>query len=370
MKTKRKLGVGRALTWLALALAVLTVLGAVSALIPHPGRSPTFEPYGSEITLVKLQNESIKKGVITAASYANGYHFVSAVYDGMPSMLLVSADGKAWEDLFSDRTIAGEYPYAQVLDEIVYVDNYLYLGFFGWNPYDVVNSATEGYVFRFNPAKDGSMLGGTYGAVFNGSQYNAGRFTCLDVIDGRLHVVDEHGSIYYKTNPGQGAWYPVGSTDFKPFAGYKVTDITKCGSTYLTLGEKDGTSVLFTAKSMSGTWTMHQLEHRAHRVESSGKAAFLACDGGVLAYTTDFVNWSYSKMPDRNVDFTEFFVFCGKHYAIGASDEKGVLYESTNGGASWERVCEMQEPLAAASVSSKEAFLYGNEGGVYRLTIK
>lgn len=359
---KTKTAGRRIVSWIALALAVLTVVGCLGNLLPRVGEDDIVpDAYGSDVKLQKVA--TLRQGYgsnVTAASYTNGVHLVAYDYSYNETALYASSDGGAWENVLDHPSVVNQWPAAQMIDEIVYIDGVWYFGFFGW-----LTNSTDGFIFCFGTPKEPEDLGGNYGSTFNGSQYSSGRFTALEVVDGTLYTVSEHGGMFYKTTGG--AWRPVVSVDNKPFAGYYVTDITKCGSTYLALGESDAGSVLFTASSMDGTWTMHELAYYANRIESAGNVAFLACDDGVLAYTTNFTNWSYSKMPDRSVDFTEFFAFEGKHYAIGADDSKGVLYESTNGGVSWERVIEVNEPLMAVSVSQTDAFLYGQQGGVYKL---
>ena len=157
---------------------------------------------------------------------------------------------------------------------------------------------------------------------------------------------------------------------YRPFAGYRVFDLDKLGDTYLALGEDaSGRAVLFTATSPTGTWTPHLLgNYGATRLTLAGGTCVVACDDGRLAYTSDLASWRYAKMPD-DVEFTEFFSHGGNYYAIANKDGRGLLYESTN-GVSWERVAEVDEPLSCVSSGPREAFLYGESGGVYRMKNK
>ena len=365
--TKKKSG-GRAIALVvALALVAPLLLGGLVSLGDKRGEGSLFTPTPElaleKLTTLKLWSPGVNPHV-TAASYVNGTHLVAySTPDGStPTKLMTSTDGKTWTNVLANPSVANMYPYNDILDEIVYKDDIWFFGFFGWN------NSSDGFIFRFIPGQDGSVLGGSWGSTFNGSLYSSGRFTWLGVVDDTLYTVSEHGAIYYKTKGG--AWNPVRGEDYKPFAGYKVTDVTKCGNKYVALGTSEEETVLFYAYVFDGYWYTKKLDVEATRLESSGNAVFLACNDGTLAYFKDMTNWSYSKMPDRNVDFTEFFAFKGKYYAIGSSDDMGVLYESINGGASWERVCATSEPLSAVSVATDEAFLYGENGGIYRLTIK
>ena len=363
MKTKRKLGVRRTLAWLAAVLAVLTLLGAFAALIPGPRESPVFTPFGSNVVLVKLGEESfLDRGTLTAASYANGIHFAAIDGDGnTATQLLASPDGKTWQNLLDHPSIAGQMPKDGIIDEVVFVNDTWFFGFFGWF------SSTDAVVFRFRPASaDNYGLGGDWQASFDGKSVGSGRATAMDVIDGVLYLVTEYGALYRKTTGG--AWYPTNEADPTPFEGYRVFDLTKCGNKVLALGEDASGTVLFQASSMTGTWTMQRLDGiKANRFDTTpGGACFIAADGGKLAFSSNLSTWKISRMPD-NVSFTEFFNFGGKHYAIGSDDTYGVLYESQD-GASWERVAKVDTPLLAASVAEKEAILYGENGSIYRLT--
>ena len=157
---------------------------------------------------------------------------------------------------------------------------------------------------------------------------------------------------------------------YRPFAGYRVFDLDKLGDTYLALGEDaSGRAVLFTATSPTGTWTPRLLgNYGATRLTLAGGTCVVACDDGRLAYTSDLSSWRYAKMPD-DVEFTEFFAHGGNYYAIANKDGRGLLYESTN-GVSWERVAEVDELLSCVSSGPREAFLYGESGGVYRMKNK
>lgn len=361
MKGKTKTKHGEAVKWLAIVLAVLAAVGCFATLIPRKAEPPpVFETYGSDVDVVKINTlTDAIEGTITAASCANGMYFTAIETSGL-TKLLVSNNGSSWTNVLDHPSTADLLPWDGIIDEIVYVNS---TWFFGFQSFDTIS---DGMVFRFRPdSGDNSGLGGDWQASFDGRSYGSGRATAMDVIGGTLYLVTENGHLFRKTSGG--AWYLVNESVPTPFAGYRVFDIAKCGDTYLALGEDASGSVLFTARAMTGTWTVQRLSTKANRFDTTDSACFIACDNGTFLYTEDFENWKTSRMPD-NVSFTEFFVYGGNHYAVGINEEIGVVYESTNGGASWERVAETDEPLVAVSVGSNEALLYGEDGGIFRLT--
>lgn len=362
MKIKTKTKLGRVTVWVAAVLAVLTLLGAFAALIPRRDKSPPeFPTFGSDVVLAKLTDlPGVKNGEVTAASYANGMHFAAFDHaDADKTLLLASKDGKSWTNVLDHPAVSGVMPYDGIIDEIVYVNDTWFFGFFEFG------NAAHGIVFRFRPESgDNSGLGGEWQASFDG-KFETGRATSMDVIDGTLYLVTENGHLYRKTKGG--AWYAANEAIPTPFAGYRVFDLAKCGDKFLALGEDECGTVLFTASSMTGTWTVQRIDGiKANRFDTTDTACFIACEDGKLVYSSDLSTWKVSRMAD-NVSFTEFFTFGSKHYAIGSNDTYGVLYESTN-GAAWERVASVDEPLSSVSVTASEALLYGNRGGVYRLT--
>ena len=353
----------RAVGALAIVMALLAVFGLFASLSPPRDKAGDipFVEYGSDVVLAKLTKvASLDEGTLTAASYANGIHFAAIDGDG-ETQLLASSDGKTWQNVLDHPSIAGDMPKNGIIDEVVFINDTWFFGFFGWY------SSTDAIVFRFRPTSaDNYGLGGEWQASFDGKTLGSGRATAMDVVDGVLYLVTENGDLYRKT-PG-GAWYPATEADPSPFSGYRVFDLAKCGNKVLALGEDASGTVLFQASSMTGTWTVQRLDGiKANRFDTTTNGAcFIACDSGKLAFSSDLSTWKYSRMPD-DVSFTEFFTFGGKHYAIGSDDTYGVLYESQD-GASWERVVKVNTPLSAASIAAKEVVLYGENGTIYRLT--
>ena len=356
MRTKRKTAVGRAVSWIAAGLAVLTVFGAFAALIPRRDTAePEFPTFGSEAVVVKLRDDFLETGeVITAASYSEGRHMIAIDGTG-PSEIREASNGAAWETHpIINRGVSAAY--TGVVDEIVYFGDVWFFGLYQWN--DQEGGRVYGYDrYKHEMGEFGSYLW-TQGAL---GMPDAGDLTCLVAFGTNLCAVDETGYLWRKGTSG--AFELLG----RPFEGTRVFDLDKAGNTYLALGIDAEGTVLFTAKSLYGAWTKQRLDGiRANSFATTDKACFIACDDGKIAYSEDFKSWKISRMPD-DVDFSEFFYFQGTYYAIGSNATEGVLYESAT-GAAWEHVASVNEPLTAVSVGSDEALLYGEDGGIYRLT--
>lgn len=356
MKNKAKGGV---ISWGAIILAVLTLVGALAALVPRREiKDPEFPIFGSETVLVKLRDDFLKSGeVITAASYSEGRHVIAIDGTG-PSEIREASDGAAWKiHPVTNRVL--NVAYTGVVDEIVCVDGTWYFGLYHWNDQE------GGRVYRYKEKELGSeefeSCLWTRSTTAGNGRADAGDLTCLTAFGANLCAVDETG--YLWTQFSGGGFSLVG----RPFEGARVYDLEKCGKTYLALGADAEGTILYTATSLTGAWAKQRLDGiSANSFATSDKACFIACDDGKIAYSEDFESWKISRMPD-NVDFSEFFYFKGHYYAIGSNENVGVLYESTT-GAAWERVVSVDEPLTAVSVGSDEALLYGEDGGVYRLT--
>ncbi len=358
MRTKRKTAVGRAVSWIAAGLAVLTVVGALAALAPRRDTPETsFPAYGSsEAALVKVKSDFLKSGeTLTAASYSEGRHVIAIDGTG-PSEIREASDGVSWENHVISYEDVND-AYSVVVDELL---NFEGAWFFGLNHW---NDEEGGRVYRCRNKRfdttDFSSFLWTRSTVQGRS--DAGDLTCLTAFGANLCAVDETGYLWHKVSNG------VFSLVGRPFEGARVYDLEKCGNAYLALGADAEGTVLYTATSLTGAWAKQRLDGiRANSFATSDKACFIACDDGKIAYSEDFKSWKISRMPD-DVDFSEFFYFQGTYYAIGSNENVGVLYESAT-GAAWERVASVDEPLTAVSVGSDEALLYGEDGGVYRLT--
>ena len=356
MRTKRKTAVGRAVSWIAAGLAVLTVFGAFAALIPRRDiAEPEFPTFGSEAVVVKLRDDFLKTGeVITAASYSEGRHVI-AIDGAGPSEIREAKNGAVWET-HPIANLGLNVAYTGVVDEIVCFNDTWFFGLYHWNEQE------GGRVYGYNDYELGSdefrsylWTKGTLGMP------DAGDLTCLAAFGTNLCAVDETGYLWRKGLEGTFDLFG------RPFVGTRIFDLDKSGKTYLALGMDAEGAVLYTATSLSGIWAKQQLDGiTANSFATSDKACFIACDDGKIAYSEDFKSWKISRMPD-DVDFSEFFYFKGTYYAIGSNATEGVLYESAT-GAAWERVVSVDEPLTAVSVGSSEALLYGEDGGVYRLT--
>ena len=368
MKTIRKPGGGRTVAWLAAVLAALTLLGAFAALIPRSnGTSGNFTPYGSTVELVKMQTPETAGGRITAATYADGKHVMAVDKETDPSAIYYTTDGKTWTNALADKSTGNYDTYAEIVDEVAFSVNNWFFATYGWN-----SSGSDGFIFRFTEER---QLGGAWTIAFSGANdmlegpCNILTMEAPDGANGDLYVVTSNGYLLNRRNAPysfMGAVYD----GYRPFVGYSVFDLDKLGDTYLALGEDaSGRAVLFTATDPSGTWTPRVLgEYGATRLTVTDDLCVVACDDGRLAYTSDLSTWKYAKMPD-NVEFSEFFSFGDSYYAIANKDGRGMLYESTN-GVSWERVAVVDELLTCVSSGPREAFLYGVNGGVYRMKNK
>ncbi|MBQ2734929.1 MAG: hypothetical protein IJF33_03770 [Clostridia bacterium] len=363
MRTKRKTAVGRAVSWIAVGLAVLTVFGAFAALIPRRDTAePEFPTFGSEAVVVKLGDDLIAPGeVITAASYERNRHVIAVDREGTTEFREIIGGLPLW---YANPIVhqTGNEALTGVVDDVVYYDGKCFFGLTSWNG----GEGGRVYVYDQNGF---SLTGGNFNCCLwtRSEEFgltDSGDLTCLAKLGFTVAVVDEAGYLWQRNSVfGSTGFYLVG----RPFEGDRVYDLEMCGSTYLALGSDAEGTVLYTATSLFGPWAKQRLDGiTANSFATSDKACFIACDDGKIAYSEDFKSWKVSRMPD-DVDFSEFFYFQGTYYAIGSNATEGVLYESST-GAAWERVVSVNEPLTAVSVGSFEALLYGEDGGFYRLT--
>lgn len=346
------------LSWTAAVLAVLALLGAFAALIPRrPAETPTYTPFGSEVTFAKLTTDEIlQSGEITAASFGEGTHVVAVNRPGSASTLLhYSADGIEWDSL---ELNSGDYPaYGSVVDEVFYNHGGWYVAFLKWNS---ANLSVINY-------KADKLSSGTWTNYYNTSHHaGQGLITCFDKVKDstygyRMVFVSSTGHFCYEKTGN--TYYDCGPV----FEGYDVFDIARFGKKLAVLGRDAEGAVVFFADDYESDWTMVRVPGIApSSFVTAGSVCFIACEDGRIAYSSDLESWKFSRMPD-DVDFAEFFSFGGKHYAIGEKNGKGMLYESQN-GVTWERVAVVDEGLTFASVGTSAVLLYGEDGGVYRLT--